>query len=55
MLHSSKRAEIIDKAIASGDVTSMIALIDYPEIGLKTMEKCFGFVMNLKESLSLFN
>lgn len=55
MLHSAKRVEIIDNAIADDEVNSMISLIDYPEIGLKTMEKCFDFVMNAKEPLNLFN
>lgn len=50
LLHSSKRAETIDYALRSDAVHTMIALIDYPGIGLKTMETCFNFVMNLKES-----
>lgn len=51
LLHSSRRAETIDNALESNDVHSMIALIDYPGIGLKTMENCYGFVMSSYDSL----
>lgn len=54
MLKTNKRIEIIDRAVISEDVHSMISLIDYPGIGIKSMEKCFDFVMNTKEEASLF-
>lgn len=46
ILHSKKRIEIIDSAVMSNTIHSMISLIDYPGIGIKSMEKCFSFVMN---------
>ncbi len=54
MLRTSKRVETIDNAIQSDDVKSMIALIGFPGIGLKSMESCFDFVMNAKETTTLF-
>lgn len=48
ILKTSKRIETIDTAMASESVRSMIALIDYPGIGIKSMESCFEFVMNMK-------
>ena len=55
MLKTNKRIETIDTAIASEDIHSMIALIDYPGIGIKSMESCFDFVMNSREEPSLFD
>lgn len=54
ILKTNKRIDTIEKAISSDNVHSMIALIDYPGIGIKSMEKCFDFVMNTKEEQSLF-
>lgn len=54
MLKTNKRIETIDNAIASENVHSMIALIDYPGIGIKSMESCFDFVMSSREEPSLF-
>lgn len=54
ILKTNKRIVTIDEAISSDKVHSMIALIDYPGIGIKSMEKCFDFVMNTKEEPSLF-
>lgn len=45
MLRTSKRVETIDYAVNSDSVRSMIALIEYPGIGIKTMESCFDLVM----------
>lgn len=45
LLRSKKRVETIDYAITSNATHSMISLIDYPGIGLKSLEKCFAFVM----------
>ncbi len=47
-INSTKRIEIIDNAIKSDEICSMITLIDYPNIGLKTLECCFKIVMNYK-------
>ena len=54
MLKTNKRIETIDRAITSEEVHSMIALIDYPGIGIKSMESCFEFVMSSREEPSLF-
>ncbi len=40
-----KQIDTIDEALCSDQVRSMIALIEYEGIGLKTMEKCFKLVM----------
>jgi O-acetyl-ADP-ribose deacetylase (regulator of RNase III) len=45
MLRTSKRVETIDYAVNSENVRSMISLIEYPGIGIKTMECCFNLVM----------
>ncbi len=44
---SKDKIETITSAIESGKVKSMIGLINEKGIGLKTMEKCFRFVMDL--------
>lgn len=44
-IRTQKQIDTISKAINSNEVNSMIALIEYDGIGLKTMEKCFHFVM----------
>ena len=54
MLKTKKRIETIDSAVFSEYVHSMIALIDYPGIGIKSMESCFDFVMNMREEQTLF-
>ena len=54
MLKTKKRIETIDSAVFSEYVHSMIALIDYPGIGIKSMESCFDFVMNMLEEQTLF-
>lgn len=55
MLKTNKRIETIDSAITSEEIHSMIALIDCPGIGIKSMESCFDFVMSLREEPSLFD
>lgn len=42
-----KQIDTINTAVNSESIKSMIALIEYDGIGLKTMEKCFKLVMNL--------
>lgn len=55
MLKTNKRIETIDSAITSEEIHSMIALIDCPGIGIKSMESCFDFVMSSREEPSLFD
>ena len=45
LLRSSKRVNTIDMAVNSENVRSMISLIEFPGIGIKTMESCFKIVM----------
>lgn len=54
MLKTNKRIETIDSAVNANDVHSMIALIDYPGIGIKSMESCFDLVMNGNTTPLLF-
>lgn len=46
-IRTQKQIDTINAAINSDSVKSMIALIEYDGIGLKTMEKCFKLIMNL--------
>lgn len=45
-IRTQKQIDTITQAVNSEKVSSMIALIEYDGIGLKTMEKCFLLVMN---------
>lgn len=45
-IRTAKQIETIDDCLASNKVNSLIQLIEYPGIGIKTMEKCFQLVMN---------
>lgn len=54
-IRTVKQIETISTAINSDRVKSMIALIEYPGIGIKTMEKCFNLVMNSTNYISLFD
>lgn len=54
MVKSTARVETIDKAVTSEDVKSMIALIEYPGIGIKTMESCFNLVMQANTMADMF-
>lgn len=53
-IRTTKQIEILDEAINSGKVSSMIALIASPGIGIKTMECCFDVVMNHNVEQTLF-
>ena len=53
-IRTVKQIETIDKAVLSDNLHSMIELINYPGIGIKTMECCFKIVMNYKPNMSLF-
>lgn len=54
-IRTQKQIDTIDSAVKSDDLRSMISLINYPGIGLKTMECCFKIVMNYKNKPSLFD
>lgn len=54
-IRTIKQIEIITDAINSNEVKSMITLIEYPGIGIKTIEKCFKMVMNYSEINMLFD
>jgi len=54
LLKTKKRIETLDSAVYSENVHSMISLIDFPGIGLKSMEACFAFVMNGNNTASFF-
>lgn len=53
-IRTAKQIETIDKVVQSDNLRSMIELINYPGIGIKTMECCFKIVMNYKPNMSLF-
>ena len=53
-IRTQKQIDTIDFAIKSDNLCSMISLINYPGIGLKTMECCFKIVMNYKNEPILF-
>jgi len=50
-IKSQKQINNISQAINSGIVKSMISLIEYDGIGIKTLEKCFSLVMANDEGL----
>jgi len=50
----SDRIQCISDCIISKKALSMIALINEPGIGLKTMEQCFSFVMKNHNQTNLF-
>lgn len=54
-IRTQKQIDTIDNAVNSGEVKSMIALIEYQGIGMKTMEKCFKMVMQSQCPKSLFD
>lgn len=45
-IRTQKQIDTIDDAVNSDSVKSMIALIEYKGIGLKTMEQCFKLIMH---------
>ena len=49
------RIETIDLAVNSESVRSMISLIEFPGIGIKTMESCFKIVMRSQSTVLPFN
>lgn len=53
-LRSIKQINAINAAIEDPSTCSMITLINYEGVGLKTMEACFKMVMSHKEEQTLF-
>lgn len=51
-IRAQKQIDTIDYAVNSAGIKSMISLIEYPGIGLVTMQKCFKLVMSADASLS---
>ena len=45
-IRTNKQIEIIDQCLNSGEVKSLIGLIEYPGIGIETTQKCYNFIMN---------
>lgn len=45
-IRTTNQIETIDECLKYEKVKSLIQLIEYPGIGIKTMEKCFNNVMN---------
>lgn len=54
-IRTQKQIDTIDNAVNSGEVKSMISLIEYQGIGMKTMEQCFRMVTNSQISKNLFD
>lgn len=53
-IRQKRQIETIDHALRCDDLKSMISLISYPGIGLKTMERCFKVVMGYHRQNILF-
>ena len=53
-IRQQKQIDAIEKAVNVDNVKSMIALINYPGIGIKTMERCFKMVTSYKRENVLF-
>lgn len=53
-IRTQKQIDTLDYAINSPQIKSMIALIEYDGIGIKTMEKCFNLIMNTFVANELF-
>lgn len=48
-IRMQKQIDIISNALNLGEIQSLISLIEYPGIGLVTMQKCYKMVMQSKE------
>ena len=53
-IRTQKQIDTLNEAVNSESVKSMISLIEYDGIGIKTMEKCFKIVMRPPVSNQLF-
>lgn len=54
-IRQRRQIETIDTALRCDNLKSMISLISYPGIGIKTMERCFKVVMGYHKQNVLFN
>lgn len=52
-IRSITQIRAMNKALEDDDIKSMIALINYDGVGMKTMEGCFKMVMNYKKEQTL--
>ena len=53
-IRTQKQLETIDYALHDDNVKSMIQLINYPGIGIKTLENCYQSVISFKKQPTLF-
>lgn len=53
-IRTQKQIDTIDDAVNNGTINSMSALIDYPGIGIVTMQKCYKIVLEGTHDCSLF-
>lgn len=53
-IRQKRQIETITNALQDDSLKSMISLISYPGIGIKTMECCFKMVMRYQKQASLF-
>lgn len=53
-IRTQKQIDTINNAVNSDSVKSMITLIEYEGVGIKTMEKCFKLVMKYINNKTLF-
>ncbi|MGI6717937.1 MAG: macro domain-containing protein [Bacteroidales bacterium] len=54
-IKTQKQIDIIDYAVNSNKIHSMISLIEYKGIGLKTMEQCYKLVIQSQQNKPLFD
>ena len=52
-IRSITQIRAINKALEDESIKSMIALINYDGVGMKTMEGCFKLVMNYRKEQTL--
>lgn len=53
-IRQKRQIETINNALRNDNLKSMISLISYPGIGIKTMECCFKIVMRYQKQTALF-
>lgn len=53
-LRSITQINAINKALEDNTIKSMIALINYDGVGMKTMEACFKMIMNYNKEQTIF-
>ena len=53
-IRQKRQIETINNALRNDNLKSMISLISYPGIGIKTMESCFKIVMRYQKQTALF-